>query len=377
MKVLITGSDGFIAKNLALSLQQRQNIQVMSFNRESKTEDLSALIEKADFIFHLAGINRPQDPAEFTRGNVDLSSLVSDAIKKFVNETGRYIPVVFSSSIHASADNEYGRTKLAAENVFAALASETGNPVFISRLPGVFGKWARPNYNSVVATFCYNIAHDLPVTVNDPQYLLRLVYIDDVVKVFTDLLDQEIKPEVKQHLINVVPEYNVALGEIAESITSFREGRNSLELERVGTGFLRALYSTYVSYLPEQDFSYPVKEHTDSRGSFVELFKSKDSGQVSYFTAHPGITRGGHYHHTKTEKFMVISGTARFRFRHMLTDEYYETVTSGDKPVMVETIPGWAHDVTNIGDEELIAIVWANEVFDPAHPDTIFSKLDK
>lgn len=377
MKVLITGSDGFIAKNLALSLQQRQNIQVMSFNRESKTEDLSALIEKADFIFHLAGINRPQDPAEFTRGNVDLSSLVSDAIKKFVNETGRYIPVVFSSSIHASADNEYGRTKLAAENVFAALASETGNPVFISRLPGVFGKWARPNYNSVVATFCYNIAHALPVTVNDPQYLLRLVYIDDVVKVFTDLLDQEIKPEVKQHFINVVPEYNVALGEIAESITSFREGRNSLELERVGTGFLRALYSTYVSYLPEQDFSYPVKQHTDSRGSFVELFKSKDSGQVSYFTAHPGITRGGHYHHTKTEKFMVISGTARFRFRHMLTDEYYETVTSGDKPVMVETIPGWAHDVTNIGDEELIAIVWANEVFDPAHPDTIFSKLDK
>lgn len=377
MKVLITGSDGFIAKNLALSLQQRQNIQVMSFNRESKTEDLSALIEKADFIFHLAGINRPQDPAEFTRGNVDLSSLVCDAIKKCVNETGRYIPVVFSSSIHASADNEYGRTKLAAENVFANLASETGNPVFISRLPGVFGKWAKPNYNSVVATFCYNIAHELPVTVNDPQYLLRLVYIDDVVKVFTDLLEQEIKPGNKQHFIKVVPEYNVALGEIAESITGFREGRNSLELERVGTGFLRALYSTYVSYLPEQDFSYPVKQHTDPRGSFVELFKSKDSGQVSYFTAHPGITRGGHYHHTKTEKFMVISGTARFRFRHMLTDEYYETVTSGDKPVMVETIPGWAHDVTNIGDEELIAIVWANEVFDPSHPDTIFSKLDK
>lgn len=377
MKILITGSDGFIAKNLALSLQQRQNIQVISFNRESKTEDLSALIEKADFIFHLAGINRPQDPAEFTRGNVDLSSLVCDAIKKCVNETGRHIPVVFSSSIHASADNEYGRTKLAAENVFATLASETGNPVFISRLPGVFGKWAKPNYNSVVATFCYNIAHDLPVTVNDPQYLLRLVYIDDVVKVFTDLLDQEIKPEVKQRFINVVPEYNVALGEIADTITSFREGRNSLELERVGTGFLRALYSTYVSYLPEQDFSYPVKQHTDPRGSFVELFKSKDSGQVSYFTAHPGITRGGHYHHTKTEKFMVISGTARFRFRHMLTDEYYETITSGDKPVMVETIPGWAHDVTNIGDEELIAIVWANEVFDPSHPDTIFSKLDK
>lgn len=377
MKVLITGSDGFIAKNLALSLQQRQNIQVMSFNRESKTEDLSALIEKADFIFHLAGINRPQDPAEFTRGNVDLSSLVCDAIKKCVNETGRYIPVVFSSSIHASADNEYGRTKLAAENVFANLASETGNPVFISRLPGVFGKWAKPNYNSVVATFCYNIAHELPVTVNDPQYLLRLVYIDDVVKVFTDLLEQEIKPGNKQHFIKVVPEYNVALGEIAESITGFREGRNSLELERVGTGFLRALYSTYVSYLPEQDFSYPVKQHTDPRGSFVELFKSKDSGQVSYFTAHAGITRGGHYHHTKTEKFMVISGTARFRFRHMLTDEYYETVTSGDKPVMVETIPGWAHDVTNIGDEELIAIVWANEVFDPSHPDTIFSKLDK
>ena len=377
MKVLITGSDGFIAKNLALNLQQRQNIQVMFFNRESKTADLSASIEKADFIFHLAGINRPQDPAEFTRGNVDLSSLVCDAIKKCVNETRRHIPVVFSSSIHASADNEYGRTKLAAENVFAALASETGNPVFISRLPGVFGKWAKPNYNSVVATFCYNIAHDLPVTVNDPQYLLRLVYIDDVVRTFTDLLDQEIKPENKQFFINVEPEYNIALGEIAESITSFREGRHSLELERVGTGFLRALYSTYVSYLPEQDFSYPVKQHTDPRGSFVELFKSKDSGQVSYFTAHPGVTRGGHYHHTKTEKFMVISGTARFRFRHMLTDEYYETVTSGDKPVMVETIPGWAHDVTNIGDEELIAIVWANEVFDPAHPDTIFSKLDK
>jgi len=287
------------------------------------------LIEKADFIFHLAGINRPQDPAEFTRGNVDLSSLVCDAIKKCVNETGRHIPVVFSSSIHASADNEYGRTKLAAENVFATLASETGNPVFISRLPGVFGKWAKPNYNSVVATFCYNIAHGLPVTVNDPQYLLRLVYIDDVVKVFTDLLEQEIKPGNKQHFIKIFPEYNVALGEIAESITGFREGRNSLELERVGTGFLRALYSTYVSYLPEQDFSYPVKQHTDPRGSFVELFKSKDSGQVSYFTAHPGITRGGHYHHTKTEKFMVISGTARFRFRHMLTDEYYETVTSG------------------------------------------------
>lgn len=377
MKVLITGSDGFIAKNLALGLQQRQNIQVITFNRDSKLEDLPILIETADFIFHLAGINRPQDSAEFESGNVDLSGLVCDSIRKSIDKRKRHVPIVFSSSIHAGSDNEYGRTKLAAESIFSALADDTGNPVFICRLPGVFGKWAKPNYNSVVATFCYNIARGLPITINDQQHLLRLVYIDDVVEKFINLLDTYVHLEAKQHYINVEPEYVVALGEIAESIISFRNSRDSLELDRVGTGFLRALYSTYVSYLPNQEFSYPVKQHTDPRGSFVELFKSKDSGQVSYFTAHPGFTRGGHYHHTKTEKFMVVSGTARFRFRHMLTEEYYETVTSGDKPVIVETIPGWAHDVTNIGNDELMAIVWANEVFDPAHPDTIFSTLDK
>ena len=280
-----------------------------------------------------------------------------------------------TSSIHAAAETPYGNSKRIAENHIADLAEKYEVPAYICRLPGVFGKWARPNYNSVVATFCHNIAHDLPIQVNDPAHAITLAYIDDVIDIFVGLLESSVNYQKDNLMLSVEPVYQTTLGELAEIIQGFRNSRESLIVDRVGTGLIRALYATYISYIPTDKFAYTVPEHKDQRGAFVEVVKTQDSGQVSYFTAHPGVTRGGHYHHTKTEKFLVIKGSARFRFRHMITNESYELVTSDAQAEIVETIPGWSHDVTNIGQEELIAIVWANENFDRNKPDTIASTL--
>lgn len=375
MRVLITGADGFIGKNLCLRLAEHNDLDIVCFTRRNAKHELPLLLQGVDFVFHLAGINRPQNPEEFIDGNSELTRVLAAEIAAIAANTGRKIPVVLTSSIHAAAETPYGNSKRIAENHIADLAEKYEVPAYICRLPGVFGKWARPNYNSVVGTFCHNIAHDLPIQVNDPAHAITLAYIDDVIDIFVGLLESSVNYQKDNLMLSVEPVYQTTLGELAEIIQGFRNSRESLIVDRVGTGLIRALYATYISYIPTDKFAYTVPEHKDQRGAFVEVVKTQDSGQVSYFTAHPGVTRGGHYHHTKTEKFLVIKGSARFRFRHMITNESYELVTSDAQAEIVETIPGWSHDVTNIGQEELIAIVWANENFDRNKPDTIASTL--
>ena len=373
MRVLVTGANGFIGKNLLLQIREMSGIDVVPFTRENDISDLPALLKGVDWVFHLAGINRPQKPEEFAIGNSGLTEELCTAIKA----SGSAVPVVYTSSIQAEHDNNYGRSKRAAEDALLALQHDTGNPVFIYRLPNVFGKWARPNYNSAVATFCYNIARDLPIQINDPSAVIRLVYIDDVVDNFIALLGSidSINPRIDNEYVEVAPEYLISVGELADQLNRFKATRDNLITEPVGNGLVRALYSTYVSYLPPARFTYPVQQHGDSRGVFVEMLKTPDAGQFSFFTAHPGITRGGHYHHSKTEKFLVIKGKACFRFRHMLTGELYQLHTSGEHSEIVETVPGWTHDVTNVGDDELICMLWANEIFDRHKPDTFACPL--
>ena len=363
MRVLVTGANGFIGKNLQIHLRERSDVEIVPFTREHTEADLPGLLEGVDWVFHLAGINRPEDPSEFAIGNAGLTLALCNAVK----ETGRKIPVVYTSSIQVERDNDYGISKLAAEDALLDLNGSTGCPVYIYRLPNVFGKWARPNYNSAVATFCHNIARDLPVQINNPSAVIQLVYIDDVVASFISLLDGATQPTP---IVDVEPVYQITVGELSEQLQRFKATRDSLITEPVGTGLTRALYSTYVSYLPPENFTYTVPQNGDERGVFVEMLKTPDSGQFSFFTAHPGVTRGGHYHHSKTEKFLVIKGEACFRFRHMLTGEFYELRTSGGKPEIVETVPGWTHDITNEGDSELVCMLWANEIFDRERPDT-------
>jgi len=363
MKVLVTGGNGFIARNLLVHLKERKNIEVTLFVRGDDLGTLNRKVAEADCIFHLAGVNRPQDPAEFDSGNSELTQQLCDAVKA----SGRKIPVVYSSSIQAERDNPYGVSKLAAERALATLGQQSESPVYIFRLPNVFGKWARPNYNSAVATFCHNISHDLPIQIHDESAALNLVYVDDVVSKFLAIMDGEVP---NSGLVEVEPIYSTTVGELAKQIRRFRDSRATLVTENVGVGLVRALYSTYLSYLPPSAFTYEVPKYGDPRGVFVEMLKTPEAGQFSYFTAHPGITRGGHYHHSKTEKFLVIKGKANFRFRQVVTGEFYELQTSGESPTIVETVPGWTHDITNIGDDEMIVMLWANEIFDREHPDT-------
>lgn len=370
--ILITGANGFIGKNLVVRLNEMPGITVSTFVRGGDVARLPGLVAQADAVVHLAGENRPADEAAFALVNTGLTSMLCDAIQQEFSTSGRHVPLVLASSTQAERDNPYGRSKLAAEQAVQALAQSTGNPCVVFRLPGVFGKWCKPNYNSVVATFCHNIARGLPIQINDPAANLRLVYVDDVV---TALLAALEAPTAGCVQATVEPDYTINLGELAAQIRAFGDCRSTLMTERVGTGLTRALYATYVSYLPNEKFSYEVPQHADPRGVFVEMLKTPDSGQFSYVTAYPGITRGGHYHHTKTEKFLVIKGEALFRFRHLLTDELVELRTSGTKPQVVDTIPGWSHDITNVGDDEMVVMLWANENFDRQKPDTVASKV--
>jgi UDP-2-acetamido-2,6-beta-L-arabino-hexul-4-ose reductase len=370
MRILITGADGFIGKNLGLRLAERNDVEAVRFTRDHPESFLKAALAEVDLVFHLAGVNRPRDPSEFLTGNVDLTADLVRAVKEEMIAHGRKVPVIYTSSIQALRDNPYGLSKRAAEVALRRFGDDMGAPVTIFRLPNVFGKWARPNYNSVVATFCNNIARGLPIRIDDPDAELTLVYIDDVVDHFIHVAQNVSAGNQPAEFQEVSPVYKTTVGEIAELIKSFRRSREALLTERVGTGFERALYSTYLSYLPPEAFSYSVPQYGDSRGVFVEMLKTPDCGQFSFFTAHPGVTRGGHYHHTKTEKFLVIKGEARFRFRHMKTGETYEIITRGSQAEIVETVPGWAHDITNIGEEELVVMLWANEIFDVERPDT-------
>lgn len=371
-RILVTGANGFIGKNLVVRLGEISNVSVSRFVRGNDARLLPELVSDVDAVIHLAGENRPADESAFAKVNAGLTVTLCDGIEQVFRTTGRRVPLILASSAQAERDNPYGRSKLAAEEAVHRLAEDAGNPCVIFRLPGVFGKWCKPNYNSVVATFCHNIARDLPIQINDPDASLRLVYVDDVVIAFLAALETPVSGCV---LREVVPEYTVTLGELADQIRAFGDCRSTLMTERVGTGFVRALYATYVSYLPTEKFAYSVAQHADPRGVFVEMLKTPDCGQFSYFTAHPGITRGGHYHHTKTEKFLVIKGEALFRFRHLLTDELVELRVSGSAPKVVDTIPGWTHDITNVGDDEMVVMLWANETFDREKPDTVASKV--
>lgn len=367
MQILVTGAAGFIGKNLQLRLQEMGH-EVLPYLRGDTDESLHTQLCIADVVIHLAGENRPVDVHGFITGNIDLTSRLCKMIKKL----GRPLPVVFASSAQAMLDNPYGQSKLVAEDLIAECAATIGCRARIYRFPGVFGKWCKPNYNSVVATFCYNIARDLPILNSDPTYSLRLVYVDDVV---TELIDAAFHGPPGFSEGRVQPEYVITLGELAERITSFRDSRKNLITDRTGTGLIRALYATYVSYLPPESFTYDLPLHGDARGVFVEMLKTPDCGQFSYFTTRPGVTRGGHYHHSKIEKFLVIRGQARFGFRNVLTGEVFHLEVSGECPRVVETVPGWTHDITNTGQEEALVVLWANEVFDRDRPDTIASKV--
>jgi UDP-2-acetamido-2,6-beta-L-arabino-hexul-4-ose reductase len=371
-RILVTGANGFIGKNLVVRLNELSNVDLTIFVRGDDAAVLPQLVSQVDAVVHLAGENRPLDDIAFAQVNSGLTSKLCNAICQEVKSSGRRIPLVLASSTQAERNNPYALSKLGAEVLIQALSKETGNPCVIFRLPGVFGKWCKPNYNSVVATFCHNISRGLPIQINDPATDLRLVYVDDVVTAFLAAMESPVPGCVQA---KVEPEYTTTLGELAKQIYAFCECRSTLMTERVGTGFARALYATFMSHLPKEKFSYDVMGHVDPRGVFVEMLKTPDSGQFSYFTAHPGITRGGHYHHTKSEKFLVIKGEALFRFRHLLTSEFVELRTSGGKPQVVDTIPGWTHDITNVGEGEMVVMLWANENFDRQKPDTVASKV--
>ena len=363
MNIVVTGSNGFIAKNLIQFLSEQDNINVLCFNRSSSQDDLEDAVIQADWIIHLAGVNRPLDDKEFVEGNVSLTQKIADILQQ-ANKT---TPVILSSSIQADRDNAYGQSKLGGEQVLLELNQAQGNPVYICRLANVFGKWSRPNYNSAVATFCYNVANDLPIQIDNADAMIRLVYIDDVVEIFWQMIQGKYVPE---QTFLIEPEYQISVGDLANTLREFKQSRETLITLPVGTGLTRALYSTYLSFLQPEQFDYTVPRHGDERGVFVEMLKTPDAGQFSYFTAHPGITRGGHYHHSKTEKFLVIKGEALYKFRHIVTGDYYELRTSGDEARIVETVPGWTHDITNVGDDEMIVMLWANEIFDREKPDT-------
>lgn len=367
MRVLVTGSDGFIGKNLIVRLDEL-NIPYEVFNRSNTTEDLKSLIKKSDFIIHLAGENRPQNDEDFEIVNSGLTSLICDEICS----SKKNIPIIFASSRQAEYDNLYGKSKLGAEIAIKNLEKETGNLSYIYRLPGVFGKWCKPNYNSVVATFCYNISQGMPIQINDTSLKLHLVYIDDVIEEFINIL-KGAKEGRKD--FSVQPEYKITLGDLAKQVEAFKESRDLLITERVGSGFTRKLYSTYLSYILPEHFAYSIPSHGDDRGMFAEMLKTKDSGQFSFFTAKPGITRGGHYHHSKNEKFLVVQGTARFCFRNLVSDETYQITANSEELKIVETIPGWVHDITNVSKRDIVVMLWANEIFDPDSPDTYASSL--
>jgi len=364
--VAVTGAGGFVGRNLCVRLAEL-GIAVVPITRDTDNAGWADALGRADAVVHLAAANRPDDTADFMRVNAGTADLLATTL----TSRGRSIPVLYSSTSRAEEPTEYGRSKMAAETVLADAATALGAPLWIYRLPNVFGKWARPNYNSAVATFCHNVARGLPITVNDPDAPLTLVYIDDVVDEFVVTLRR--LPPAGRRI--VTPEYATTVGTVADAIRGFRDDRDSNLIAGVGTGLTRALYATYVSALPESSFSYPVTSHRDARGAFSEMLKTRTSGQFSYFTAHPGVTRGGHYHHTKTEKFLIVHGRARFRFRHILTGERHEILTSGDEPVVVETIPGWSHDVTNVGEDVLVSLLWANELFDRERPDTVAAEV--
>ncbi|MGL6260720.1 UDP-2-acetamido-2,6-beta-L-arabino-hexul-4-ose reductase [Vibrio sp. WXL210] len=367
MNIVVTGAHGFIGKNLCVMLADSGYNSIIQIDSDSTLDTIKHALSIADFVFHLAGINRPQDESEFKKGNTDFTEFLVSELKA----NGRNTPIMLSSSIQASLDNPYGASKAQAEALVSEYSKKANAKVFIYRFPNVFGKWCRPNYNSFVATFCHNIVNNIEINIHNRSAPVTLVYIDDVCHELIALLENSGESGFRE----VSVEYKTTVGEVADLLMAFNESRDTLVTEHVGSGLPRALYSTYLSYFEPSKFHYTLPKHEDERGVFCEMLKTKESGQFSVFTAHKGITRGGHYHHSKNEKFLVIKGEALFKFQHVVTGERYELVVASGEATVVETVPGWSHDITNIGEEELIVMLWANEIFDRKAPDTIVKPL--
>ena len=367
MKIFITGATGFIGKNFCLALIENGIDDIIKIDIDSSEDEIIDGIRKADIIYHLAGINRPKSDQEFISGNVDFTR----EIVEFLKAENQNTPIVFSSSTQAENSSPYGKSKVDAENIIREYSEDVGSDYYIYRLPNVFGKWCMPNYNSFVATFCHNIANDLPIEVHNPTSEVDLVYIDDVCDSFLTL----IKNKKEKGYRSIENTYKTTVGEVSEVLYKFKESRENLISERVGNGFYRALYATYISYLNPEKFSYVLEAHEDPRGSFCEFLKTKDSGQFSFFTAVPGISRGGHYHHTKSEKFLVVNGSAKFVFEHIVKNERFEIEVHSSDLRVVQSIPGWAHMIENTGDENLVVMLWANEIFNQDQPDTIATEI--
>lgn len=368
--ILITGANGFIGKNLIATLRQtRPELNLLQYDVQNTLDDLQTFINAADFIIHLAGVNRPQNAEEFASGNIGLT----EKLIEIITAADRAIPILLSSSIQADLDNPYGASKLRAEQAVMAYSVKSGAPAFIYRLPNVFGKWCRPNYNSAVATFCHNIANNLPITINDPAVVMNLVYIDDVVNEFIKALEGQANRAGLYCQVPVI--HTIKLGEIAELINSFKCSRSDQAIPDMSDPLTKKMYSTYLSYLPSDQFSYSLKMNIDHRGSFTEFLKTPDHGQVSVNISKPGIVKGNHWHHTKNEKFLVVSGEGIIRFRQIDRSEVIEYPVNGDKLEVVDIPVGYTHNIENLGDTDLVTIMWANEAFDPENPDTYYLEV--
>jgi len=363
--VLVTGAKGFIGKNLVVALNRRSDVEVIEYDIDSNPDVLNEGLSVADVIFHLAGVNRPERVEEFTEGNFDLTSRICAALKRGGNK-----PIfVLSSSIQAALENPYGISKRQAEDAVFAFGRETETPVFVFRLHGVFGKWCRPSYNSVVATFCHNIARGMPIEISDPSREVELVYIDDVIRAFCGILDGRTPAADGQYSL-AKPTYKITLGALAETIRGFRESRENLSVPDMGDSFVHALYATYLSYLPVDNFAYALTQKSDPRGELAELLKSPHIGQIFVSRTRPGITRGHHYHDTKVEKFVVLEGDAMIRFRHILGGDVIKYPVSGREFRVVDIPPGYIHAIENLGQNDLIVLFWADEIFNPDVLDT-------
>ncbi len=369
MKLLVTGANGFIGKNLVAQLKNEGYTEIYQYDINCTEDFLIQAVKSCDFVFHLAGINRPQSNSEFMVGNFDFTEKLLNLLIKHNNPC----PVLVTSSIQATLDNPYGVSKKASEDAIFEYGKITGTNTYVYRLPNVFGKWCRPNYNSVVATFCNNIAHDLPIMVSDETKQIELVYIDDVVKAFINTLNK--LPNCSQEFCYIPVTYQLTLGKLADTIRSFRLSRENLSVPDLSNGLIKKLYSTYLSYLPKDEFSYSLNTNADNRGTFTEFIRTDNKGQVSINISRPGITKGNHWHNSKTEKFLVVSGNGIIRFRKIDTTEIIEYAVSGGKLEVVDIPPGYTHNITNTGDSDMVTVMWANEEFDPANPDTYFMEV--
>jgi UDP-2-acetamido-2,6-beta-L-arabino-hexul-4-ose reductase len=368
-RVLITGGRGFLGRNLAAHLREREDCDIMTVGREETTEELDRLLLQADVIFHLAGVNRPIDPAEFAKGNWELTEHICQSLEK----NGRAPKIIFSSSIQAELDNPYGTSKLKAESALRRFASTTGASVRIFRLKNLFGKWCRPNYNSVTATFCHNIANELPLTISDPVHEVELSYVDDVMAAFLVESDRQ---EGGEEFGAEIPSYRIQLGDLAGRIQAFHEMRSTLTLPDFSQWFDRALYATYLSYVPTEARQNNLEIKADARGSLAEFIKQRNLGQIFVSRTKPGITRGNHYHHTKTEKFFVVEGEGLIRMRSVEGGPVEEYSVSGDEYQVVDIPPGFTHSITNVGTGEMVTLFWSSEIFDPNCTDTCYLPVD-